>query len=184
MFKSKPLSIPGLLLIQPTTLMDRRGWVSAVYNEAALGALGIHDRFVDDRISYFDKPGSVRGLRYQIAPGRQALLLRMLRGDLFVAAVDLRRDSPTFGRSDHVNITYMGGEQLYIMPGFAVGWCSRSAATEVLIKASADYNAELVRGLDWRDPALKIDWPVRAVDALLEPEDIDQPQLADQTELP
>lgn len=184
MFKTKPLSIAGLLELYPATVMNTRGWISAVHNEAVLGSLGIHDRFVDDRIVYSEKPGTVRGLRYQVAPARQALLLRVLRGSMFVAAVDLRRDSASFGRAASLVLSYMSGNQLYVMPGFAVGWCNRDPATELLVKASADHRPDLLRGIDWRDPTLKIEWPVRAADAIIDPEDIDQPQLAEQTALP
>lgn len=183
-FHAKPLPIAGLLQILPETVMHQHGWVSAVHNDAKLGAIGIHDRFVDDRIIYLDKKGTVRGLRYQVHPAEQALLLRPMRGKLFVAAVDLRRGSPTFGRSASLTLDYMAGNQLYATAGFAIGWCSLEPATEFLLKASADHNPDLLRGIDWRDPTLKIEWPVRAVDAVILPEDVDQPQLAEQTDLP
>lgn len=183
MFTAQPLSIAGLLRVQPQTVMHGHGWVSALHNETVLGGLGIHDRFVDDRIVYSDKSGTVRGLRYQVAPAAQALLLRCLRGKVFVAAVDVRRGSPTFGRAETLTISYMNGQQLYAMPGFAIGWCSLEPASELLIKASAEHRADLLRGIDWRDPSLKIEWPVRPADAIISPEDVDQPQLAEQTDL-
>lgn len=184
MFQSQPLQIAGLLQILPQTVMHRHGWISAVHNQALLGELGVHDRFVDDRILYLDKAGTVRGLRYQVHPAEQALLLRVLRGSLFVAGVDLRRNSPTFGRAASLTLSYMSGNQLYATAGFAIGWCSLEPGTELLVKASADHRPDLLRGIDWRDPTLKIDWPVRAADAIIDPEDVDQPQLAEQTDLP
>jgi len=184
MFQAKPLQIAGLLHILPETVMYRHGWIGPVHNDAKLGEIGIHDRFVDDRIIYFDQPGTVRGLRYQVQPAEQALLLRVVRGKLFVAAVDLRRGSSSFGRSVTLTLSAMSGNQLYATAGFAIGWCSLEPATELLLKASADHQPELLRGIDWRDPTLKIDWPVRAGDAIILPEDVDQPQLYEQTDLP
>lgn len=183
MFHATPLAVPGLLLIRPDTVMDQQGWTSAVYNEAALGGLGVHDRFVDDRIIYADKAGNVRGLRYQLAPASQAMLLRMLHGRLFVAAVDVRRDSPTFGRAGTTTISYMGSEQFYAMPGFAVGWCSLDNATQILVKTSADIRPDLVRGIAWDDPALKIEWPLKPGEAEVMIADTDQPLLARQSDL-
>lgn len=183
MFHASPLAVPGLLLIRPDTVMDQQGWTSAVYNEAALGALGVHDRFVDDRIIYADRAGNVRGLRYQLAPASQATLLRVLHGRLFIAAVDVRRDSSTFGRVGTAAISYMGSEQFYAMPGFAVGWCSLDAATQILVKTSADVNPDLVRGIAWNDPALKIDWPVKPGEIEVMIADTDQPMLAGQQDL-
>lgn len=183
MFHTTPLAIPGLLIIRPETVMDQQGWTSAVYNEAALAAAGIHDRFVDDRIHYAEKPGTVRGLRYQLAPVSQAMLLRVLRGEIFIAALDVRRSSNTFGRAATAAISYMGGEQFYAMRGFAVGWCSMAPATEILVKTSADIRPALVRGINWCDPALKIAWPVRPADAVVTIADIDQPMLAEQPDL-
>ena len=183
MFHATPLAIPGLLLIRPDTVMDQQGWTSAVYNETALGAVGVHDRFVDDRIIYADKSGNVRGLRYQLAPASQATLLRVLHGRLFVVAVDVRRGSSTFGRAGTATISYMGSEQFYAMPGFAVGWCSLDTATQILLKTSADTSPELMRGIAWDDPALKIEWPVSPEVAEVMIADTDQPLLAGQQDL-
>lgn len=183
MFLTSPLAIPGLLLIRPNTVMDQQGWTSAVYNEAAFGAAGIHDRFVDDRIMYAAKPGNVRGLRYQLAPATQATLLRVLRGSLFVVAVDVRRSSSSFGRAASTTISYMGGEQFYAMAGFAVGWCSLEAATETFLKTTADSRPDLMRGIAWDDPALQIAWPVKPEEAEVMIADTDEPTLATQPDL-
>ncbi|MEK9969510.1 MAG: dTDP-4-dehydrorhamnose 3,5-epimerase family protein [Ferrovibrio sp.] len=183
MFHATPLAVPGLLLIRPDTVMDQQGWTSAVYNEAAFGGIGVHDRFIDDRIFYSDKPGNVRGLRYQLEPASQATLLRVLHGRLFVAAVDVRRGSNTFGRAATAAISYMGSEQFYAMAGFAVGWCSLDAATQVLVKTSAENRPDLMRGIAWNDPALHIDWPVTPTDAAVMIADTDQPALARQQDL-
>lgn len=183
MFQIAPPVLPGCLLLRAPTLMRGEGWSSPVYSERQMGEIGIHDRFIDDCIHYADKAGTVRGLRYQLAPASQALLLRVLRGRIYFAAVDVRRSSETFGKSFEGAISYMGAEQLYAMPGFAVGWCSLEPAVEVLVKASAAPDADLERGINWRDPALAIQWPVRPAEAILTPQDIDQPMLADQSDL-
>ena len=184
LFDATPHVLPGLLLLRPVTMMDRLGWVSLVYDEAPLGDLGIHDRFTRDAIIYAERPGTVRGLHYQLPPQQQARILRVLRGSVFVAAVDVRRGSSMFGRAATARLSYMEGAQLYAMPGFALGWCSLEPATELLVKSSAAEQPDLQRGINWRDPALKLDWPVRAADAAINAEDVGLPMLADQTELP
>lgn len=183
MFQTTPLAVPGLLLIRPHTVMDQQGWTSAVYNQDALGAVGVHDRFIDDRIVYAEKPGTIRGLRYQLAPATQAILLRALQGRIFIAAVDVRRGSDTFGRVGAAAISYMGGEQFYAMPGFAVGWCSTERATQTLVKTSANVDPALARGIAWDDSALGIDWPVKPGEAEVMIADTDQPRLAGQRDL-
>lgn len=184
LFDAAPHVLPGLLMLRPVAVMDRFGWFSIAYDEAVLGTLGIHDRFVRDTIIYADKRGTVQGLHYQLDPVRQARILRVLRGGLFVAAVDVRRSSPMFGRAATATLSYMDGVQFYAMPGFALGWCSLDPATELLVKSSALEQPDLQRGINWRDPALKIEWPIRSVDALIGVEDVGLPMLSDQTELP
>ncbi len=183
MLRSAPLAIPGVLILRPDAVMDGLGWQSVIYRESVMGAAGIHDRFVQDSIVYMDKAASLRGLHYQLAPAAQAVLLRVLRGRATVAAVDLRRSSASFGRAVTANLSYMSGEQLYIMPGFAWGWCSGAAATELLVKASAPDNPDLRRGINARDPALKIAWPYPAAELNFAPGDVDQPMLAEQPDL-
>lgn len=179
----RPLAIPDVLLLRPAAVMDQRGWVSVIYDEAAFTAAGIASRFTQDMIIYADKPGTVRGLRYQLAPKAQATLMRVLRGQAFAVAIDLRRPSPHFGRAVTQPLSYMDGASLYVPEGFATGWCSTAAATEMLVRTSVADDAGLVRGLNWRDPALGIDWPVKAADAIISVADIDQPMLADQPDL-
>jgi dTDP-4-dehydrorhamnose 3,5-epimerase len=183
MLQSAPLAIPGILLLRPDAVMDGQGWHSTIYSEAGFAAAGIHDRFVQDAIFYADKAGSLRGLHYQLPPAQQALLIRVLRGRATVAVADLRRSSPSFGRAVTAELSYMAGDQLYVMPGFAFGWCSREPASEVLIKSSAPHRGDLLRGINARDPALGIAWPVKGTELNFAPGDIDQPMLADQPDL-
>jgi dTDP-4-dehydrorhamnose 3,5-epimerase len=183
MLQSSPLAIPGVLRLLPSTLMDSQGWQTTLYSEASFAAAGIHDRFVQDTIFYADKPGSLRGLHYQLPPAAQALLIRVLRGSAMVAVADLRRSSQTFGRAVTADLSYMAGDQLYVMPGFAFGWCSREPATEILVKASAPHHADLLRGINARDPKLAIAWPLKGGDLQFAPGDIDQPMLAEQPDL-
>lgn len=183
MFQIAPPVLPGCLLVRAPTVMLGEGWSSPVFSESHMGQIGIHDRFVEDWIHYADKPGTVRGPRYQLAPASQAILLRVLRGRIHVVAIDVRRASDTFGKVLQGEMSYMGAEQLYAMPGFAVGWCSMEAMVEVLVKASAESNPELERGINWCDPALGMKWPVRPVEAIVSAEDISRPMLVDQTDL-
>jgi dTDP-4-dehydrorhamnose 3,5-epimerase len=183
MFQIASPVLPGCLLMRAPTLMLGEGWSSPIHSESHMGQIGIHDRFVEDWIHYAHKPGTVRGPRYQVAPGSQAMLLRVLRGRIFFAAIDVRRKSDTFGKVVQGEMSYMGAQQFYAMSGFAVGWCSVEPTVEVLVKASAESNPDLERGINWCDPALGIKWPVRPAEAIVSAEDISQPMLADQTDL-
>ncbi|WP_374466529.1 dTDP-4-dehydrorhamnose 3,5-epimerase family protein [Ferrovibrio sp.] len=183
MFQIAPPVLPGCLLVRAPTLMLGEGWSSPIFSESHMGRIGIHDRFVEDWIHYAHKPGAVRGPRYQLAPASQAMLLRVLRGRIYFAAIDVRKASDTFGKVLQGDISYMGAEQLYVMPGFAVGWCSMEPAVEVLVKASTESNPDLERGINWCDPALGIKWPVRPAEAIVSTEDISQPMLVDQIDL-
>jgi len=177
------LAIPDLIEIEPATFMDERGWFSETYSQRTYARLGIDAVFVQDNHSYSEKAGTVRGLHYQMQPSAQAKLIRVLRGRAVSVAVDIRRSSPTFGR--HAKIELSGGQanQVYIPAGFAHGFCTLEPQTEVFYKASTFYDPANERGINWKDPALGIDWPVRAADAVLSPKDIEHPMLAEQPDL-
>ena len=112
-------------------------------------------------------------------PRAQATLVRVLRGRLLDVAVDIRRDSPGYGRHVAVELSAAGAELLYVPVGFAHGFCTLEPETEVAYKVSAPYDPALERGLAWDDPALGIAWPVAAGQAELSDKDRRNPMLAD-----
>lgn len=167
-FQFRRLGIPGLVLVESKRFEDARGAFMEAYQEAAFAAAGIPDRFVQSNLSRSVR-GTLRGLHYQKPPRAQAKLLLVLKGGIFDVAVDLRKDSPGFGKWESVELAANTGRMLYVPPGFAHGFCVTSDEAEVLYQVSAEYAPELDRGIRWDDPALAIPWPVAK--PLLSPKD-------------
>jgi dTDP-4-dehydrorhamnose 3,5-epimerase len=175
--------IPDVKLLVPTRHVDERGFLSEVYARDAFHDAGIACDFVQENHSYSKHAGTVRGLHFQIAPRAQGKLVRVIRGRVLDVAVDLRPDSPSFGRHVAVELSAEAWNQLYIPVGFAHGFCTLEPDTEVLYKLTDVYAPELERGLLWNDPALGIAWPVEPEQAILSPKDRALPRLVELTEL-
>lgn len=173
------LSIPGLLLITPRRFPDKRGFFSELYNKRELEAAGIDDVFVQDNLSLSAQPGTIRGLHFQSPPHAQTKLVRVSRGRIFDVALDLRPSSATRGQHVAVELSSENGHQLYIPEGFAHGFCTLEPDTAVVYKVSSYYEPQAEAGILWSDPALKIDWPVQARDAILSEKDSVLPLLKD-----
>ena len=150
--------IDGLLTIEPKIFADPRGMFYEVYSENRYEEHGI-PCFVQDNHSV-SKKGVVRGLHYQVNPG-QGKLVRVTRGEVFDVAVDIRKQSPTYGKWWGLSLSETNNFQLYIPIGFAHGFCVLSELAEVLYKCSDYYSPENERGILWNDPDLAIDWPVK-----------------------
>jgi len=150
--------IDGLLTIKPKIFADPRGMFYEVYSENKYEEYGI-PCFVQDNHSV-SKKGVLRGLHYQVNPG-QGKLVRVTRGEVFDVAVDIRKQSPTYGKWWGLSLSETNNFQLYIPIGFAHGFCVLSELAEVLYKCSDYYSPENERGILWNDPELAIDWPVK-----------------------
>jgi dTDP-4-dehydrorhamnose 3,5-epimerase len=155
-------------LIEPRVFEDARGFFFESYNRRALEAAGIDAEFVQDNHSR-SRRGVLRGLHYQIEHA-QGKLVRVIEGEVFDVAVDLRRRSPTFGRHVAVTLSAANRRMLYIPPGFAHGFLVVSEAAEFLYKTTDYWFPEHERTLLWRDPALGIAWP-DGVEPVLAPKD-------------
>ena len=153
-----PTSIPDVILIKPKIFQDKRGFFLESYQSELFKAAGISASFVQDNHSGSSK-GTLRGLHYQIKQP-QAKLVRAIAGTIFDVAVDLRRDSPTFGKSSTAELSSENKHQLYIPTGFAHGFYVLSDWAEVLYKTSDFYAPEHERTLLWNDPELGIEWPL------------------------
>jgi len=175
----RPTALPDVKIIQTSIFADARGYFMETYNKQAFAAAGVNEEFVQDNFSLSSEVGTVRGLHFQLAPFAQAKLIRVGRGRILDVAVDLRRSSPTFGRHVAVELNAQSGLQLLVPVGFAHGFCTLEPNTEVLYKVTANYSAAHDRGLAWDDPALGIDWPVDAANAILSDRDTKHPRLAD-----
>lgn len=167
-------------VLKPQRFHDDRGWFEETWSEARFAAqTGVETGFVQDNASRSLMRGVVRGLHYQRPPFAQGKLVRCSSGALFDAIVDIRKGSPTYGRSASVTLSMENGLQLWVPRGFAHGFCALEAGTQIAYKVDAPYSPECDAGILWNDPALGIDWPIREDEALLAPKDIAHPALAD-----
>ncbi|MDI6693668.1 MAG: dTDP-4-dehydrorhamnose 3,5-epimerase [Anaerolineales bacterium] len=153
-----PTSIPDVLIIEPQIFGDQRGFFMETYQAQRFAEAGIRLKFVQDNHSG-TRRGSLRGLHYQIFQA-QGKLVRVVVGEIFDVAVDLRKSSPTFGKWVGVNLSSQNHRQLYIPPGFAHGFYVLSDWAEVLYKTSDFYAPRWERTLIWNDPTIDIQWPL------------------------
>ena len=172
------LEIDVVKLVVPRKFSDHRGYFVETWNRNAFTDFGIDVDFVQDNASLSRQAQTVRGLHYQAPPMAQAKLVRVLRGSIFDVAVDLRRDSPTFGRYASAILTADGGEQLFIPAGFAHGFCTLEPDTEIAYKVSCFYSREHESGVVWNDPNVGIEWPLRGGEPLLSDRDLRLPPLS------
>lgn len=152
-------SIPDVLIIEPKVFGDERGFFYESFNAAAFeAATGLKRQFVQDNHSKSQR-GVLRGLHYQIQQP-QGKLVRVVAGEVFDVAVDLRRSSPSFGRWTGTRLSAENQRQLWIPEGFAHGFVVLSETAEFLYKTTDYYAPEHERSLLWNDPELGIDWPL------------------------
>ena len=152
-------SIPDVLIIEPKVFGDERGFFYESFNAAAFeAATGLKRQFVQDNHSKSQR-GVLRGLHYQIQQP-QGKLVRVVAGEVFDVAVDLRKSSPSFGRWFGTPLSAPNQRQLWIPEGFAHGFVVLSESAEFLYKTTDYYAPEHERSLLWNDPALGIQWPI------------------------
>jgi dTDP-4-dehydrorhamnose 3,5-epimerase len=154
--KKIPTSLPDVLVLEPRVFGDQRGFFLESYSEKVFAELGIRERFVQDNHS-FSTRNVLRGLHYQIQHA-QGKLVRVADGEILDVAVDLRRRSPTFGKSESARLSGENKRMMWIPAGFAHGFRVISETAHVLYKATDYYAPEFERTLAWNDPELKIDW--------------------------
>lgn len=170
------LSIPGLKLIRLTAFEDDRGFFKECYRRPRYVELGIENEFVQDNLSY-SKPNVVRGMHYQTEPG-QAKLVSVLHGTIFDVAVDIRPDSPYFGKWEGVFLDASKHEQLFIPIGFAHGFCVISPeGAHVHYKVSSVYDSSTEKAFRFDDPHINIRWPI--ANPSLSSRDLESPYFKD-----
>ena len=152
-----PTALPGVMLVEPAVHGDARGFFLESWNRRVFAAAGIDADFVQDNHSRSQR-GVLRGLHYQIEHA-QGKLVRVVDGEVFDVAVDLRRRSPTFGRHLAVTLSADNHRMLYIPPGFAHGFMVTSRSADFLYKTTDYWYPEHERTLLWNDRALGIAWP-------------------------
>ncbi|MCD4666275.1 dTDP-4-dehydrorhamnose 3,5-epimerase [archaeon] len=159
-FTFKKLEIPEVILIEPKVFKDNRGFFLESFNKSEFTKNGINKEFVQDNFSHSTK-GVLRGLHFQLNPKSQGKLVRVSKGEVFDVAVDLRKDSPTYGKWVGIILSEKNMKMLYIPPNFAHGFCVLSEEADFEYKVTKEYSPELERGLIWNDPEIEINWPIK-----------------------
>ena len=167
-------SIAGLLIIEPQKFSDERGFFFESYNQKVFAENGINLNFVQDNHSHSFK-NVLRGLHFQKNPYVQDKLIRVVSGEVFDVAVDIRPDSPTYGKYQSVILSAENRQMFFIPAGFAHGFCVLSSEADFLYKCSSFYSKESEGGLIWNDPDLNIPWPIK--NPILSPKDLSWPKL-------
>jgi dTDP-4-dehydrorhamnose 3,5-epimerase len=156
--KIVPTHIPDVKIIEPRVFGDARGFFMESWNRRVFAEAGIDADFVQDNHSR-SAQWTLRGMHYQIQHP-QGKLVRVLAGEVYDVAVDLRRSSPTFGRWVGVTMSDANHRMLWVPPGFAHGFIALSAVADFAYKTTDYWHPEFERVLHWRDPQLGIDWPL------------------------
>ena len=160
-----PTAIPGILILEPKVFGDARGFFFESFNARDFAqATGLEVEFVQDNHSKSAR-GVLRGLHYQIQHP-QGKLVRVVQGEVFDVAVDLRKSSPTFGKWVGVNLSADNHRQLWVPPGFAQGFVVLSESAEFMYKTTDYWYPEHERSLLWSDPTVAINWPIDFVPQL------------------
>jgi dTDP-4-dehydrorhamnose 3,5-epimerase len=169
---------PGLFVFEPIVYEDSRGYFFESYNENVFAKENIHLRFVQDNQSS-SSYGVIRGLHYQLNPQAQTKLVRVLSGAILDVAVDIRKNSPKYGKAFSIELSAENRKQLLIPPGFAHGFSVLTENAEVYYKCDQFYNKESETGICYNDPSLNIDWKVSIQKATISEKDQNLPLFAD-----
>lgn len=168
--------IRGLLLFEPISYKDNRGFFFESYNRKVFEQHGINYDFVQDNQS-FSVYGVIRGLHYQLNPHAQAKLVRAISGKILDVAVDIRIGSPTYKKVFSVELSAENKKQLFIPAGFAHGFSVLSETAEVLYKCDKFYSKESEGGILYNDAELNIDWQIPAGKVIVSEKDLQLPEL-------
>jgi dTDP-4-dehydrorhamnose 3,5-epimerase len=158
-FQFKKLSIPEVILITPEVYEDDRGFFIETYKKSEFEKNGINIDFVQDNYVKSEK-GVLRGLHYQLNPKAQGKLVRVTKGKVLDVVVDIRKNSPTYGKYVAVELSASNKQMLWIPPGFAHGYLVLEDDTEFQYKVTSEYSPEHDRGIIWDDPSIRIKWPI------------------------
>jgi len=167
---------PGLLIFEPKIWADDRGFFFESYNEKTFSEAGIEIDFVQDNQAS-SMYGVIRGLHYQLNPYSQTKLIRVLSGSILDVAVDIRKNSPTYGKAYTIQLSAENKKQLLVPKGFAHGYSVISETAEVFYKCDEYYNKESEGGIAYNDTALNIDWGVDKSKAIISEKDLKHPAL-------
>ncbi len=162
---------PDLLIFEPKVFEDSRGYFFESYNANTCKADAVEMTFIQDNQARSEY-GVIRGLHYQLAPYAQTKFIRTLSGSILDVVVDMRKGSPTFGKSFSIELSAENKRQLLVPKGFAHGYSVLSPTAEVFYKCDAFYNKEAEGGLIFNDPSLNIDWKIEAGKEIISDKDL------------
>ena len=168
-----PGQLRGVFRVEMERLQDERGYFARSWCVREAEAHGLNPRLVQCNVSFNRRRGTLRGMHFQVAPCREAKLVRCTRGWIADVVVDLRPESPTYKRWEAFQLSDQNGTALYIPEGFAHGFQTLADDTEVYYQMSEFHSEEHARGLRWNDPAFGINWPLP--DPILSPKDAAYP---------
>ncbi len=167
---------PGLMVYTPRVFEDRRGYFFESYNQQSFTASGVEIAFIQDNQAS-SSFGVIRGLHYQLNPHAQSKLIRVLSGNIIDAVVDVRKNSPTYGKAYTIELSAENKKQLLIPKGFAHGYSVISETAEVFYKCDEFYNKESEGGIAYDDIILNIDWKITEGEAIISEKDMNHPEL-------
>jgi dTDP-4-dehydrorhamnose 3,5-epimerase len=168
----------GVMVIEPKIFGDHRGWFTETYNEENFKKAGIDSVFIQDNHSFSATKGTLRGLHYQKDPKAQTKLVRCTKGSIFDVAIDIRKESPTYGEWYGLELSEENKKQLLVPKGFAHGFMTLTDDVEVQYKVDELYSPEHDRGIIWNDPEIGIEWPIN-IQPVLSAKDENAPLLKD-----
>jgi len=167
---------PGLQVFTPAIFEDERGYFFESYNQGLFSNEGIEINFVQDNQAS-SSFGVIRGLHYQLAPHAQTKLIRVLSGNILDAVVDMRKNSPTYGKVYTIELSAQNKKQLLVPKGFAHGYSVISKTAEVFYKCDVFYHKESEGGIAWNAPSLNINWRIPADNIIVSEKDSHHPSL-------
>ncbi len=177
------LAIPDVKVIVPKKFGDHRGFFIETFSRQKLAPHGIDLEFVQDNHSMSAIAGTVRALHYQVAPFAQAKLVRVLKGSIMDVAVDIRKDSPTFGKFVTEILSADNFKMMFVPIGFAHGFETLEPNTEVAYKVTNYYAPTHERGIRWNDPTIGVPWNTKEESAVLSPKDKIAPLISEVADL-
>ena len=175
-FEFKKLEIPEVILIEPKVFEDERGFFMETFKKSDFVKNGINEDFVQENFSH-SKKDVLRGLHFQKNPKAQGKLVKVIKGEVFDVAVDIRKNSPNYGKWVGVILSEENNKMLYIPKGFAHGFCVLSDEVDFLYKVTEEYSPETESGIVWDDPEINIKWPIK--NSLINEKDAKLPKFKD-----
>ncbi|MGK6317779.1 dTDP-4-dehydrorhamnose 3,5-epimerase [Neorhizobium sp. DT-125] len=176
--KFQKLSIPDVVVISPHRIQDARGFFMETFRQDLFETAIAPIQFVQENHSLSAQQSTIRGLHFQVEPRAQGKLVRCVAGAIWDVVVDMRASSRTFRQHVSVELSAENGQQLWVPPGFAHGFCTMVPNAEVCYKVTEYYSAEHDRGIAFDDPDLDIAWPVNLDEAILSMKDKQHPRLS------